>query len=289
MILEKSRLVLESLVSSRVLDGTTAEQAYSIIDNGGVVGLADPFLTVETVQRTENCDGLIVLAVKTSSGGLRRRPYRYYLEEYPCVKREVASRIARDVFHSFPSVLEHCYASFLVEGCSRVCTHQLVRHRIASYTQESLRFVAPDPAEELELVSDAISTLENVRRMRTSLRAEHFEDVLEFVWERFVLPPFLNDGEEAFKYTKMILENYRNYLVLLADGLKREEARRLLPISVRSRILITANLRSWKHIITMRTDPRAQPEIRLVARIIDTILGRRYSWWEESQPLSLSP
>lgn len=287
MILEKSRMVLEGLAP--ILDARTVEKAYRVVGNGGVVGLADPFLTVEHVQSSDNCTGLIVLAVKTSSGGLRRRPYRYYLEEYPVSKRDVAFRVARDVYSSFPSVLEHCYASFLVEGCSRVCTHQLVRHRIASYTQESLRYVAPDPVEELELVSDAISTLENVRRMRTTMRAEYFEDVLEFAWERFVFPPFLNDGEEAFKYTKMILENYRNYLLLLAGGVRREEARRLLPLSVRSRILITANLRSWKHIIEMRTDPRAQPEIRLITRIIDNLIKKKYSWWVESQPLSFSP
>lgn len=127
------------------------------------------------------------------------------------------------------SVLEHVYATFRISGVSRAFTHQLVRHRLCSYTQQSQRYV--DESEFNHIEPESIKNNSKAH----SLFVKSVED------------------------TKMI------YFELQKLGIKNEDARFVLPNAVESQIVVTANLREWRHIIELRGSPDAQWEIRNVA------------------------
>lgn len=134
------------------------------------------------------------------------------------------------------SVLEHAYATLRISGVSRAFTHQLVRHRLCSYTQQSQRYV----------------------------NESNFN---------YVEPPLIEDNPEAHSaFTKFMDEAKRVYLELQRLGIKNENARFVLPNAVETQIVVTANLREWRHIIELRGAPQAQWEIRKVAIEILRIL-----------------
>src|SRR3989304_6792887 len=134
------------------------------------------------------------------------------------------------------SVLEHAYATFRISGVSRAFTHQLVRHRLCSFTQQSQRYV----------------------------------DESNF---NYVEPdPIKNNSKAHILFTKFMEEAKRSYSELQRLGIKNEDARFVLPNAVKSQIVVTANLREWHHIIELRSSPTAQWEIRKVVIEILKIL-----------------
>jgi len=136
------------------------------------------------------------------------------------------------------SVLEHAVATFRVEGGSRAFTHQLVRHRIASFTQQSQRYV-----EESGF--------------------------------NYVIPPSIEKKDEARRIFLDLIEHSKEaYKKLLDLGVKKEDARFVLPNAVCSEIVITANFREWRHIFELRGHPSAQWEIRRMAVEILKILKK---------------
>lgn len=137
------------------------------------------------------------------------------------------------------SVLEHAYASFRIKGGSRSFTHQLVRHRMASFTQQSQRYV----------------------------NEAQFD---------YVIPPSIERNTEALKvYQKFMEEARRAYEKLRNMKIKKEDARFVLPNAVYSEIVITANFREWRHIIELRGSRHAQWEIREMAIQVLKILQEK--------------
>ncbi len=131
------------------------------------------------------------------------------------------------------SVLEHACATFRIKGGSRSFTHQIVRHRLASFSQQSQRYV-------------------NEREFQT------------------VTPPSISQNKDALKVFDDLMEHARKaYGELKKMNIRKEDARFVLPNAVTSEIVITANLRQWRHIISLRTEKHAQWEIR---HICDEIL-----------------
>ncbi len=128
------------------------------------------------------------------------------------------------------SVLEHATFTFGVEGISRVTSHQLVRHRVASYSQQSQRYVS---------------------------HVERFDAVL---------PPAIASNEETkriFDFTVGVLHQAYNQLVEM--GIQPEDARYLLPNATETKIIITMNARELLHFFKLRCCERAQWEIRSMA------------------------
>ena len=127
------------------------------------------------------------------------------------------------------STFEHVSFTFAVEGISRVLTHQLVRHRIASYSQQSQRYVA-----------------------------EHgFE---------YVVPPTIAAKPEANeKFAALMTEIQRIYDELAALGIPKEDARYCLSNATETKIVITMNARTLLHFFSVRCCMRAQWEIRRMA------------------------
>jgi len=129
------------------------------------------------------------------------------------------------------SIIEHASVTFVVYGISRACSHQLVRHRIASYSQESQRYVDMTDAEFV--IPPSILESEN----------------------EYVLPLW----EAAISYVTDVYERLRQL------GIKKEDARYLLPNATVTKVVVTMNFRSLRHFIEVRCDKAAQWEIRDVA------------------------
>lgn len=144
---------------------------------------------------------------------------------------ETAKRIIKRVTgYGHVSVIEHASFTFSIEGVSRVLTHQLIRHRIASYTQQSQRFVA-------------YNTL-----------------------EKYVTPPSILEHMEAKKIFDETLEKIsETYQKLLKLGIKKEDARFILPNAAKTNIIVTMNARELRHFFNLRCCTRSQWEIREVA------------------------
>jgi len=127
------------------------------------------------------------------------------------------------------SIIEHASATFEISGISRACSHQLVRHRLASYSQESQRYV--DMSDPDLVVPDAIKA-----------SPEAYE-----VWSSFV-------GQVKDVYSE-----------LRGLEIRKEDARFVLPNAAETRIVMTMNFRELRHFFRLRLAPEAQWEIRRVA------------------------
>jgi len=129
------------------------------------------------------------------------------------------------------SIVEHASFTFLIEGISRACSHQLVRHRLASYSQESQRYCEPGA--------------DNGLVMPPAVRAD---PEAQAIWQRAV------DG---------LIDAYQ---ALRQRSIRKEDARFLLPNAAATRIVVTMNARELRHFFSVRLDPSAQWEIQAVAR-----------------------
>lgn len=136
------------------------------------------------------------------------------------------------------SVLEHASATFRIKGGSRVFTHELVRHRFISPSQESQRYVSYADKPDRKKTADF----------------------------QVVLPESIakaNGG--ARQYEEAIQACYSLYERLLDSGVPPEDARYILPNATVSQIVITANFRELRHFFIVRTHQRAHWEIREIA------------------------
>ncbi len=132
------------------------------------------------------------------------------------------------------SVLEHekLTVKFI---CDRGVTHEIVRHRIASYSQESTRYC--------------------------NYSKDKFGNELTFI-----RPCFWADDSEEYAVWKQAMEDIeKTYVKLISLGAKPEEARSILPNSLKTEIVCTMNLREWRHFFRLRTAERAHPQIREIS------------------------
>ncbi len=127
------------------------------------------------------------------------------------------------------STLEHVTFTFAIEGVSRVLTHQLVRHRIASYSQQSQRYV----------------------------KEHDFETILP--------PSITARPAEREKFEKLMSEIRTLYTEWTEMGIPAEDARYILPNAAETKIVVTMNVRSLYNFFSLRCCTRAQWEIRALA------------------------
>ena len=132
-------------------------------------------------------------------------------------------------------ILEHASATFRVTGISRACSHQLVRHRLASYCQESQRYVKYDLSGD----------------------------------DWYVIPPSIDNNIYMLaEYNDRMAADAKAYRDALAYGVKPEDARYILPNAMKTNIIVTMNVRSPFHFFDLRLGPRAQWEIRELAELM---------------------
>jgi thymidylate synthase (FAD) len=149
------------------------------------------------------------------------------------VKEGSAEKFIRGIVASgHGSIIEHYTVSAKIIT-SRDVTHQLVRHRIASYAQESQRYC--------------------------NYSLDKFGNEVVFVKPVYLQDDLLDDWKQACKSSE------DDYFNLIANGMTAEEARAVLPNCCKTEIVMTMNLREWRHFFEVRCDHHAQEPIRLLA------------------------
>jgi thymidylate synthase (FAD) len=124
------------------------------------------------------------------------------------------------------SVLEHANFTFAVDGISRVTSHQLVRHRVASFSQQSQRYVS-------------------------------------YTSPDYVIPPSVSaDPEFQRRFEEAMTVAFDHYRKLIEAGVPTEDARYVLPNATTTRLVMTMNARELMHACSIRLCQRAQWEIR---------------------------
>lgn len=140
-----------------------------------------------------------------------------------------AKMLANVVSMGHHSVIEHATFTFCIEGVSRSLTHQLVRHRIASFSQQSQRYVSLQ--EATYVIPDSVKEVEGAE--------EIYRNAMDAAWKAY------NDLE--------------------ALGILAEDARYVLPNGCTTNITVTMNARELMHMFSLRCCNRAQWEIRQMA------------------------
>jgi thymidylate synthase (FAD) len=206
-------------------------------------------MRVELLAYTPNPEELCALSAATSfrESGASDRKEKMTLEK----AREILRRV---IGYGHVSVIEHACFTFSIEGVSRSLTHQLVRHRIASYTQQSQRYV--------KITTD--------------------ND------EWYVMPPtFDADEKKKFKDRMKIIAGW--YQEALDKGLPSEDSRFYLPNACKTNIVVTMNARELLHLFNLRCCNRAQWEVREMAvKMLEQVKKVAPSIFEKAGPSCVS-
>jgi thymidylate synthase (FAD) len=164
--------------------------------------------------------------------------------------------------HGDWSVVEHVSVSveMLVD---RGITHEIVRHRIASYTQESTRFVnyVKKMLPSFIYPIPEIQCRECLRGNEVTFRTD-LEDGIWFHNRENMVPVRC---EYHTSWLGLIRNSEETYKSLLTQGWRPQEARSVFPNALASKIIVTMNLRSWRHFFLMRTTKEAHPQMRQMA------------------------
>lgn len=175
-------------------------------------------IKIELLSITPNAEKLIEEAGRTC--------YLSFDKASPESYKKFIRMIVRSGHHS---VLEHASATFRIKGGSRSFTHQLVRHRLCAFSQQSQRYV-------------------NEKSFSTTI------------------PDSIKENTEAKEVFLSLIDNAQNaYSKLQQLGIKKEDARFVLPNAIESEIVMTANFRELRHIFKERCQKAAQWEIRTIA------------------------
>jgi len=154
--------------------------------------------------------------------------------------------IQRIINSGHHSVIEHenITVRFIID---RGVSHELVRHRLAAYSQESTRycnysngvtFIIPP---WIEFSSGEWTFVE---------LSEICEEEMDFIYSN------------EYTWMSSMLGAERDYIKLLDHGWSRQQARSVLPNSLKTEIVMTANIREWRHVFTLRTSKNAHPQMR---------------------------
>jgi len=137
--------------------------------------------------------------------------------------------------HGHHAMIEHAVASFLIIT-DRGITHEIVRHRLASFAQESTRYC--------------------------NYSADKFENQCSFIE-----PPDLTPFQKAL-WLVSCKDAEDSYFRMLEMGCSSQIARSVLPTCLKTELVMTANFREWRHFITLRKAKAAHPQIRTIAEAV---------------------
>lgn len=195
--------------------------------------MAEAKLKVILLRHTPEPEETVAMAAKLC----------YSPSDIESLKERVAKKDQRDFVKKLMdmghmSPIEHPSFTFAIEGISRACSHQLVRHRLASYSQQSQRYVSEESGFD------------------------------------YVIPPIIKEDKELRDYFEAVMEQAQkayNHIVksLESKGIKGEaanqDARFVLPNAAETKIIVTMNARELLHFFRQRCCLRAQWEIRQMA------------------------
>lgn len=142
--------------------------------------------------------------------------------------------ISTIIKHGHESVLEHASVTvkFIVD---RGVSHEIVRHRLASYSQESTRYCNYGKSNHITVIE----------------------------------PCYWKKGSDAYgEWLEACIKAEMHYMSLLEAGATPQEARAVLPNSLKTELVMTANIREWRHFLKLRTSPASHPQIIEVAGML---------------------
>ena len=184
-----------------------------------------------SVEVLDNLDGQAILKKIEKIG-------RVCYKSENNITDDSAERFIQNIIKSgHESVLEHVSISVRVI-CDRGVTHEIVRHRIAAYSQESTRYCNYSK----DKFGNEITVIEPLFFEKGSLEYKIWEDTMK--------------------------EIEKNYFKLLELGRTPEEARSILPNSLKTELVMTMNLREWRHFFKLRCAKAAHPQAREIANMI---------------------
>ena len=154
------------------------------------------------------------------------------------ITEDSAEKFIRNILkRGHESVIEHEKISVKMV-CDRGVTHEIVRHRVASYSQESTRYC--------------------------NYQKDKFGNELTFI-----KPVFWKEDSPEYALWKESMQQIEDqYMKLIEMGASAQEARSILPNSLKTEIVVTMNLREWRHFFRLRTASAAHPQIREIAGMV---------------------
>ena len=157
-----------------------------------------------------------------------------YKSESRITENSANSFVQRIIKRGHESVIEHEKITVKII-CDRGVSHEIVRHRIASYSQESTRYC--------------------------NYTDDKFGNELTFI-----KPCFWDQNSNEYNiWYKQMKSVEKNYFSLIDLGSTPEQARSILPNSLKTEIVITMNLREWRHFFKLRTSLKAHPQMREIS------------------------
>lgn len=191
-------------------------------------------MEVKVMSATQNPIDVISLAAGTSYG-----------------KDNVSlARIESCVKHEHTSVLEHASITFRIDGVSRILTHQLVRHRLASFVQESQRYCKYTDLSDRD--------------------------------DWYVIPDKIaQDKQQSQVFEKAMKVSAITYELFLKSGVRAEDARYLLPNATKTSITMTMNVREFFSFLNLRLSTHAQKEIRDLAQAMREAAANESEQWAQ--------
>jgi len=160
-----------------------------------------------------------------------------YKSEHRITPQSAEAFVANLIKRGHESVLEH--VSFSVKFiCDRGISHEIVRHRLASYSQESTRYCNYSK----DGFGNEITVIE---------------------------PSYLDKESRSYHMWVRACETAeKHYFWMLECGCTPQEARAVLPNSLKTELIMTANVREWRHFLKLRTSSAAHPQMREVAGML---------------------
>lgn len=223
-------------------------------------------LKVKLLSHTPNPDEIVSCAAKLcySKVGVEQIQEKCTPEE---VQRFLNMLI--DIKHESP--LEHTSFTFAIEGISRACSHQIVRHRIASYSQQSQRYVRLDQFEYIiptEIKNNNMAKEIYIRAMENAQEA--YDElvatlILKYAQEENLISQYENSNQSSEITLEEYLIKYEKSKYLKMEKKAIEDARYVFPNGCETKIIITMNARSLFNFFKHRCCERAQSEIRELA------------------------
>lgn len=166
------------------------------------------------------------------------------------------------------SVLEHINFNFKIEGISRLCLQELVRHRLASYTVQSTRFTLPKKEKINSIMKQYIDL-----GYKSSIKENIIDKRLELIEPYIVIPNNLTyfEKEKLFDVTYTFLQ-----ALSVLKSISNDRLKYVLPESWRTNLVMSINIRSLRNFLYFRLDKQAHFEIRYLANLIFEQIPEEY-------------
>jgi thymidylate synthase (FAD) len=177
-----------------------------------------------------------------------------YKSEEQITANSAVKFIKKIIERGHESVLEHVSISVRVI-CDRGVSHEIVRHRIASYSQESTRY-CNYAGQEMEFIQPCWFEGDYVGYSDIQLK--------NMLYNR----PKEDPKDDEYFWLSHMHDSERHYEYLIISGWSPQQARSVLPNSLKTEIVMTMNIREWRHFFKLRCSKAAHPQMQEVANMI---------------------